>query len=166
MSLKKIIALLIIVNIGYFAYSQGWLQSIAGSENAQREPERLTKQINADAIQVTPAAMPSHATTPSTSDAGAPSTAAAPTQPCTAQREQWIVYMGPYPTVEANRRKKVELKQLGIASTEVSKPRFLNGLSLGQFETENLARDALKRFNAKGVKTATVVLWATKTEPC
>ena len=74
--------------------------------------------------------------------------------------------MGPYLTTALNERKKAELKQLGVTSTEVSKPNLKIGLSLGQFATEALAKDALKRLGSKGVKTATIVLWATVDAPC
>ncbi len=159
MSLKKLVLALLIVNLGYFCYSQGWLQLLTGGDSAQREPERIAKQINAEAIQVKPI-------TPIPTIPVAPPTVSRPTDACTVQREQWMIYMGPYLTAALNERKKAELKQLGVASTEISKPSLKIGLSLGQFATEALARDALKRLGSKGIKTATVVLWATVDAPC
>jgi len=151
-SLKKLILVLLIVNLGYFCYSQGWLQLLTGSDSLQREPERIAKQINAEAIQVKPAELPQ--TTPLLAEA------------CIVQREQWLIYMGPYLTPAFNEQKKTELEQLGVTSTEISKPNLKIGLSLGQFDTEALANEALNRLGKKGVKTATVVLWGTVGAPC
>ena len=159
MSLKKLVLALLIVNLGYFGYSQGWLQLLTGGDSSQREPERISKQINAEAIQIKP--IPAIATIPS-----APEAISRPAETCTVQSEQWMIYMGPYLTTALNERKKAELKQLGVASTEVSKPNLKIGLSLGQFATEALAKEALKRLGGKGVKTATIVLWATVDAPC
>ena len=159
MSLKKLVLALLIVNLGYFCYSQGWLQLLTGGDSAQREPDRMAKQINAEVIQVKP--VPTIATIPVVSQA-----ISRPAEACTVQREQWLIYMGPYLTTALNERKKAELKQLGVTSTEVSKPNLKIGLSLGQFATEALAKDALKRLGSKGVKTATIVLWATVDAPC
>jgi cell division protein FtsN len=158
-SLKKLVLALLIVNLGYFCYSQGWLQLLTGGDSAQREPDRMAKQINAEVIQVKP--VPTIATIPV-----APQAISRPAEACTVQREQWLIYMGPYLTTALNERKKAELKQLGVTSTEVSKPNLKIGLSLGQFATEALAKDALKRLGSKGVKTATIVLWATVDAPC
>jgi hypothetical protein len=158
-SLKKIVFLLLIANLGYFCYSQGWLQLLTGGDASQREPDRVAKQINAEAIQIKP--VPTVATIPVT-----PQAISRPAEACTVQREQWMIYMGPYLTPEFNKKKKAELKQLGVPSTEVSKPTLKLGLSLGQFNTEVLARDELKRLGNKGVKTATVMLWATVDAPC
>lgn len=154
MSLKKLVLLLLIANLGYFGYSQGWLRMLTGGDSSQREPDRITKQINADAIQIKPVT------------SAAPLAAVQPAEVCTVQREQWLIYMGPYLTPAFNERKKAELKQLGVASTEISKPSLKIGLSLGQFDTEALAREEFKRLGSKGVRTATVILWATIPAPC
>ncbi len=160
MSLKKLVLALLFANLGYFCYSQGWLQLLTNGDSSQREPDRITKQINAEAIQIKPIA------TVATIPAAPPQVTPRPAEACTVQREEWLIYMGPYLTTTLNERKKAELKQLGVASTEVSKPNLKIGLSLGQFDTEALAKEALKRLGSKGVKTATVLLWATEDAPC
>lgn len=152
MSLKKLVFALLILNLGYFCFSQGWLELLAGSDSSQREPERIAKQVNAEAIQIKPAAPPQ--TTPLLAET------------CIVQREQWLIYMGPYLTPAFNEQKKAELKQLGVTSTEISKPNLKIGLSLGQFDTEALAKEAFKRLGSKGVKTATVMLWDTVDASC
>lgn len=156
MFLKRLIFVLLIANIGYFAYSQTWFQNLIGDGDAsQREPDRLGKQINADAILVKPI----HNLT-------SKSTASVEPVACTVQREQWIIYMGPYLTHAVSDKKRSELKQLGIASIEVSKPTHKIGLSLGQFDTETQANQALKELGARGVRTATTMLWGTVDAPC
>ena len=161
MSLKKLVLALLIANLGYFCYSQGWLQLLTGDDSSQREPDRIAKQINAEAIQIKPMS-----TVATNTAAPPPQATSRPAETCTVQREQWLIYMGPYLTTTLNERKKAELKHLGVASTEVSKPNLKIGLSLGQFATEALAKEALKRLGGKGVKTASVVLWATVDAPC
>ncbi len=154
MFLRKIIFVLLAANLGYFAYSQGWLSPIFGSEASQREPERITRQVNPAMIEVAVAAMPPPAQpAPSQSDT------------CTSTREQWLVYMGPYANKALSDKKKAELTALGLRSTPMSKLPAKWGLSLGQFESEAAARAALKGFASKGVKTATVVLWDVKNCP-
>lgn len=160
MSLKKIVLALLIANLGYFCYGQGWLQLLTGGDSSQREPDRIAKQINAEAIQIK--SVPAIATI----IAAPPQTTDYPTEVCTVQREQWLIYMGPYLTPALNERKKAELKQLGVTSTAISKPSLKIGLSLGQFDTEDLARKEFKRLGSKGVRTATIVLWATVDAPC
>lgn len=154
MSLKKLVLLLLIANLGYFGYSQGWLRALTGEESSQREPSRLAKQINSEAIQIK---LITDTTPPVESSAA---------EICTAQHEAWLVYMGPYRTPALSEKKKIELKQRGVASTDISKPSMKIGLSLGQFESEALAKEELKRLSSKGVKTAAVILWSTVTEPC
>lgn len=166
MSLKKIVLTLLIANLGYFAYSLGWLSPLLGSDTSQREPERVTRQVNPAAIEVAiativPSMLPEQAVQ------APPPVEPASSQPatCTSQREQWMVYMGPYASKALSEKKKAELKALGLTSTPASKPSLKLGLSLGQFESEILAREALARFASQGVKTATVVLWGTTSCP-
>ena len=146
------------VNLGYFCYSQGWLDLLTGEDAAQREPERVSRQVNPDAIEVTPITQLSP-----TAAAAPPETEPAPPQEpaCAATREEWLVYMGPYASQALSDKKKTELTALGITSTPISKPSHKLGLTLGQFESEAQAREALAVFAKKGVKTAAVLLWTT-----
>ncbi len=149
MFLRPLVLALLLANLGYFAYSQGWLESITGGDSAQREPERLAKQVNADAIDIktAPPGPPANACTPKKS-------------------EQWVVYMGPYATGALADKKKEELKRMGIAAKNIAQASRPIGLSLAQFDSEALAQTALKTFAGKGVKTASVRLWGMTTIPC
>jgi len=155
--LKKLALGLLIANALYFVYHQNWLHQLIHADSSQREPERILKQIYPDAIAIKPI------------DAAAapPATPMAAAEVCTAgPREQWLIYMGPYPTRALADKKKNELTQLGVTSSDISRVDLKIGLSLGQFATEALASAELKRLNRKGIKTATILLWATVSDPC
>jgi cell division protein FtsN len=160
MPLKKLVLALLVINLGYFVYSQGWLQSLIGGDGSQREPERMTKQINPDAILVKPTSALAKSTV------AAPANPTATVEACLQDREEWVIYMGPYATTTLRDNKKAELKKFGIANKEIAKSKLPVGLSLGQFNTEAAAREELKRLAAKGVRTATVMLWDKVTAPC
>lgn len=164
MSLKKIVLALLIANIGYFAFSQGWLKAIVGSDSSQREPERVGRQVNPQAVVMTQASNipPAVVIAPiATPELVATSEAVAPSAACASKREQWLIYMGPYATKLLRDQKKTELSRLGLSSTAISKQSLKLGLSLGDFDSEASAKQALTDLSTKGVKTATVVLWGT-----
>lgn len=51
--LRSLVLILLIVNAAFFAWSQGWLNSVVGVRpDAQREPHRLTQQVRPDQIVV------------------------------------------------------------------------------------------------------------------
>jgi hypothetical protein len=160
-SLRKIVLALLIANLGYFAYSQGWLGFVLDNVASQREPERMNRQINPNAIVVTATAKPPPTAAVAVATAPSESEPLPAVEICTSRREQWLVYMGPYASKALVDKKKAELAALRLASTPVSKPTLKLGLSLGQFDSEASARDALAGFVRKGVKTATIVLWGT-----
>lgn len=53
--LRLIVLLLLLLNIGYFAWSQGWLLPYGWGPAQQREPQRLAQQVRPEAIQIVPA---------------------------------------------------------------------------------------------------------------
>jgi hypothetical protein len=55
--LRTLLLLLVLANLGVFAWSRGWLEPIwVAPDQAEREPARLARQINAEAVRVLPAA--------------------------------------------------------------------------------------------------------------
>jgi cell division septation protein DedD len=51
--LRSLVLILLLVNAAFFAWSQGWLNEVVGVKpDAQREPQRLTLQVNPDKIVV------------------------------------------------------------------------------------------------------------------
>ena len=173
--LKALVALLLLANLVFFGWTRGWLDGLVGvSARGDREPERLSQQVNADRIVILSAAnavLP--ATTVACLEAGpfspAEATAAeaalqglAPAGSWTNVRTEkpgtWLVYMGSYPDREALRRKEEEIRRVRAEFEEVSVPgegEF--GLSLGRFEDRALAERALIQVQQRGIRTARVV---------
>lgn len=51
--LRSLVLALLIVNLGFFAWTHGWLKAWAGlPSEAQREPQRLSAQLHAEQIEV------------------------------------------------------------------------------------------------------------------
>lgn len=50
--LRAVVLLLILLNAGYFAWSQGLLRAYGWAPTEQREPERLAQQVRPDALRI------------------------------------------------------------------------------------------------------------------
>lgn len=60
--LRTLVLLLLLANIAWFSWAQGWLRPWGLAPAASSEPQRLSRQVQPDAIQVlreVPAAAPS-----------------------------------------------------------------------------------------------------------
>lgn len=80
--LRSLVLILLLVNAGFYAWSQGWLNSVVGTQpDAQHEPHRLQRQIHADQIVVlapqAPAAPSSAPAAPASESASGAANAAA-----------------------------------------------------------------------------------------
>lgn len=63
--LRTVVLLLVLANALFFAWTQGWLEGVTGSKpHAEREPERLARQVNADRVIVLSPAAASAAVAP------------------------------------------------------------------------------------------------------
>lgn len=71
----------------------------------------------------------------------------------------WLVYMGPYGDAEALSRKQDELRRIrGLNFEEVRSPANLAmGVSLGRYNQEAQAHNALETLRQRGIRTARVV---------
>lgn len=173
---RALIVLLLLANLAFFAWSRGWLDSIAGVRSiGDREPERLQRQVRPELIRILPAGAASVAAPvalacleagPFTDAEVVAAQAAAQAQlPAgswvTVKSEQpgsWIVYMGRYANREALTKKEDELKRRNAPYEEVREPPALApGLSLGRFEQRAAATTALDRFAQQGIRSARVV---------
>lgn len=57
MKLRALALLLVLANLGFFAWSQGWLDALGGARaGANREPERIARQFQPQLVHVLPAA--------------------------------------------------------------------------------------------------------------
>ncbi|MFZ2986638.1 hypothetical protein [Ideonella sp.] len=166
---------LIVANLGFWALTQPLVSQALGLpllQDGQREPERLTRQVRPETIQLRSG--PEPATLARCLEAG-PLNDELLDQATLAltglglrsdqwldiRREQagrWAVYMGPYPAGEPIRRKREELQRLRVNSEELTgHPSLSPGLTLGRYGTEAEAEDGLRKMQQSGVRTAKVV---------
>lgn len=215
--LRALVVVLILANMGFFAWRQGWLGAPLSDAHAGREPQRLKAQVHPERLVVEPppaasapeagpsapddaSAPPAAGSAPSSpSDnparpsSSAPATASAvpvaagpvclEAGPFTAAEQRqvtpqlaqlatgswnlqnvavqglWLVYMGPYGDAEALGRKQDELRRIrGLNFEEVRSPANLAmGLSLGRYNQEAQAHNALETLRQRGIRTARVV---------
>ena len=176
--LKALVGLLLLANLAFFAWTQGWLDGVVGARAiGDREPERLLRQVRPDAVRLLPAAGAASDAASSAASAcleagpfsdaevAAAQVAAQTLLPrggwVTLKTEQpgsWIVYMGRYANREALTRKEDEIKRRKLPYEEIrDNPALAPGLSLGRFDARAAAVQALDQFVQQGVRTARVV---------
>jgi hypothetical protein len=174
--MRTLIALLLVANLAFFAWTQGWLDGVVGVRSiGDREPERMARQVRPEGLAIlAPGSAPEPApAAPSCLEAGpftdaelAGAQAAAETAlPAgswittrTERAGEWIVYMGRYVSRDAQVKKEEELKRRRVPFEEVRGPAPLApGLALGRFDQRVAAEQALERFTQQGIRTARVV---------
>ena len=184
--LRALLALLLLANLAYFAWTQGHLGQFGLRPQQTGEPQRLAQQVKPETIRLLNGPK-SEAPAPET-QAAVPAPPAEPTAcyeatgftpaqaellraelrllswgdaawQLTEQRSagRWIVYMGRYESAEQATRKKAELRALGVEYRDVNTPGLTPGLALGTYSSEEAARTALRQVEASGVRTARVV---------
>ena len=178
--LRLLVLLLLLANLGYFAWSHGLLRSYGFAPTAQNEPQRLAQQIRPGQLRIlssdevrtagatAPAAgKPAQCLQSAVLDevqAEAVRLAAQATLPAgswaldtVVEPVRWIVYMGKYPDAQTLVKKRSELAALNLRFEPLTNPALGFGLSLGGFDSEANARAALVSLSQRGVKTAAVV---------
>lgn len=64
------VGLLVVANLGFFAWTQGWLDGVVGVRvHAEREPERLDRQVHPELIRPLAAGVDAGAAAPAASAA-------------------------------------------------------------------------------------------------
>ncbi len=54
--LRWAVAMLLLANLGFFAWTQGWLDPLVGAPaDSEREPERVARQLRPEAVKLLPA---------------------------------------------------------------------------------------------------------------
>lgn len=173
--LRLLVVLLLLANIGFYAWRQGALDGLVGTRaQGDREPERLTRQVRPDTVRVLPPASAVAFTEMASAclEAGpyTPAQIAAaegvlqtvlPAGSWVASKTEvpavWIVYMGKYTNRDALQKKADELKRLKINFEEVrNAPELEDGLALGRYDNRAAAEKALNDVTQKGVRTAKV----------
>ncbi len=178
--LRLLVLLLVLLNAGYYAWSQGMLRSYGWAPVEQSEPQRLTQQIRPEAIRILPADEGRRAEQvaltppkpPECLQAGLFDEAQTETVrkaletslpggawslELMAEPARWIVYMGKFPNAAAQEKKKVELEKMKLRLQPLDNPELQLGLSLGRFETQAQAQTELNALQRRGVRTARVV---------
>lgn len=182
--LRLVLLALILANLGFYAWTQGWLDGVVGVRAiGDREPERLARQVRPETVVILPPESASSASTNAAANAAPACLEAGPFSPvelvaaisslkqalpAAAQGGwaevkvetpgSWIVYMGKFADAEGLAKKEQELKRLKLDFELVRSPPALDrGYSLGRFEARASADKALERFTQQGVRTARVV---------
>ncbi len=181
----RLVLLLLVVNLGFFAWSQGWLDAWTGLRaQPEREPERVARQFQPHLLRVVPtgAASAPAASSAATAnglscleagpyaaaDAAAAEAllqAALPagswTRRTVEQPGVWMVYLGRFIAADAMQKRVDELRRLQLPFDEVTSPPDLApGLSLGRFDSRPAADEALDGLTQRGVRAARVVALA------
>ena len=181
MLLRGLFFVLLLLNGAYFAWSQGLLQAYGLGPADHSEPQRLEQQIRPEALRLLGSDEVRRIDAQQAAAAAAGKTclqaglfdeaqasalskvldAALPgdswqLEP-TLQPARWIVYMGKYDNADALVKKRGELRYLNVPSEPVRNPVLEPGLSLGAFETQAAATNALNLLSQRGVRTARVV---------
>lgn len=150
--LQRAVVLLLLANLLFFAWTQGWLDGVTGLRSqGDREPERLARQVRPETVRIlAPSeAIPSTSSAPASAagaealtclEAGPFATGASvsaiaavqgamPPVPASSWTEvkverpgTWIVYMGRYPNREAYAKKEEELRRTKVTYEEVRSP--------------------------------------------
>lgn len=175
--LRALVMLLLLANIGFYAWTQGLLDNVLGLRaQGDREPERLARQVRPETIRVLP---------PGTAVAAAPEPAPVCLEagPYTPEQigaaegvlqtvlpagswvslkseipEVWTVLLGKFSSREAQQKRADELKRLKVGYEEVRNvPGVDDGLGLGRYSSRDAAEKAQAEFTQRGVRGGRVV---------
>lgn len=179
--LRLLVLLLVLLNAGYWAWSHDLLRAYGFGPQRQGEPQRLQQQIRPQALVIVAVdAQSAGAGAPQAVEAAPASCLQAglfdpaqadvlrqrlaATVPAGAWSLQevvvparWIIYMGRYADAQALAKKSAELTALGVRSEPLSDPALGLGLSLGTFESRELAEAELAELARRGVRTGQVL---------
>jgi len=176
--LRLCVLTLLLANLVYYAWGAGWLAAYGWSPVSQREPQRLSQQINPDAVTV----LADNATA-ATSATGTPpalvclqstlleaeqAAALRPLLQAQLGSEQWqlqeqlppphwLIYMGKFTNTAELDSKRSQLTQLKVKFEPIELPELSPGLALGHFPTQEAAQTALQLLAKRGVRTAKMV---------
>jgi hypothetical protein len=175
--LRALVLLLLLLNAGYFSWSQGLLAAWGFAPAQQSEPQRIAQQIKPEAvrllrgdevrrIEVSAAPKPAECLqaglfTDAEADSLKQALDAWPggswSIEAAVEPPRWIAYMGKFPNADSAEKKKAELRQLGVSFEPLSNTSLEPGISLGGYPTEAAAKQQLQALSQKGVRTAKVV---------
>lgn len=170
--LRAAALLLVLANLGFFAWTRGWLQpGFAPPRHGEHEPQRLTAQLNPQLVTVLPPRAASAAVVAARAAAavcleagplaeaemaaaeaelkaaqlpeGSWAREGAPPQPL------WLVYAGRWPDAESRRTRMADLRKLGLEVEVLTAPADLApGLVISRHITRAEAEAALGRLTS------------------
>ena len=184
--LRLVVLVLLALNLGYYAWGQGWLLVYGWGPAQQREPQRMAQQVHPEAVTLLSNKEMAAAEQPVASEQSpaAPQVATVcwQTADLDAQRAEalrpllkarfpdnawvfdetrlparWMVYMGKYTQPEDLAKKREQLNRLKVSFSVLNNTAFSPGLSLGVFTSEEAANTALQEVTQRGVRSARVV---------
>ena len=182
--LRLIVSVLLLLNVAYFAWGQGWLLAYGWGPTPQREPQRVGQQIRPEALVILSRQDAASPPEPPAVVKEAEPVASVCLQTGDLDTEQaqavrgvlqgqwpdsawvldevsapvrWMIYMGKYASPADLQKKRTELAALKIKTESISIPAFAPGLSLGFFGSEAAANEALQGLVGRGVRTAKVL---------
>jgi hypothetical protein len=139
--LRAVVALLLLANLVFFGWSQGWLAPVLGAPHqGEREPERLAAQVHPELVTVLPAKAASAAVAaaravtcleagplaeadlPAAEAALAPLPAASWTREPAAPPPLWLLYAPRAADAAARRAREAELRRLGLTFEALAAP--------------------------------------------
>lgn len=178
---RWIIGALVLANVLFFTWSQGYLAMYGFAPVEQSEPQRLQQQLHPEAIVVLDGASLKKAEAQAAEDAkpreclvlgpfddaqasalrtalqGSPVAADAWQLQTVSIPERWLVYIGKFANEAALVKKRAELATLNVKADLVTAAHLVPGLSLGRFDSEADAMAELAQQRKAGVRTARVV---------
>jgi hypothetical protein len=177
--LRGLVVILLLANAAFFAWTQGWLDSVVGVRASDdRDTQRLARQVRPEAVRVLPAQEPvlpkpvtrcleagpfdlaqaSAAEAALAANPAASALAGRVSRLSTETPGVWIIAVGRAAPHEAQLKKLAELKRLDIAVEPVKPASGTDEtLSIGKFDTQAAAKAALEQFAARGVHTGRVI---------
>jgi hypothetical protein len=178
--LRLLLLVLILANGLYFAWTQGLLRAYDFAPAQQSEPQRMAQQVKPEALRVlTPAEYKGLEDQAKAAQTPTECLVAGPFSEAQAQAlgraledklpngmwkmepadisARWIIYMGKYTEAASLAKKRGELAAMNIKADDVTAPGLAMGLSLGAFDSQAAADNALAQFTKRGIRTAKVV---------
>jgi hypothetical protein len=177
--LRFFVLILLLLNLGYYAWTHELLRAWGLGPLAQTEPQRLALQIRPEDVRIVGRKEAQRMEAPQPEARASQCVVAGPfdEKQATAWREalagaltpdvwaleavlqpaRWIIYMGRYESADALAKKKAELKTINVSSESLRSPSLAPGLSLGGFDTQADASAALIALAQRGVRTARVL---------
>ena len=178
--LRMLVLTLVLLNGTYFAWSHNLLRPYGFAPTQQSEPFRLTQQIRPELVRILSSDEASRIEVAAQTtvrpleclqagvftdvQVAAVRQAAQGVLPAgswlvdtAVEPARWIVYLGKYDDVQTLTKKRAELRALNVRLEPLTNPALELGLSLGGFDSEAGADEALTALGKQGVRTARVV---------